>query len=91
MTIRHNTITACGGQGINIFSSNGAVSSPGDRLIIEENDIHTLTDQDPIYVGGNYVVIRNNYIHDYGTARGVHLDAIQSSGQQFSTCRSKGM
>jgi hypothetical protein len=83
VTIRKNTMYGCGGVGISFISGNAAVS-PGDRLLIENNEISSMVDQDMVYIGGNYVVIRNNYFHDYATTTGVHLDGIQHSGMPFS-------
>ena len=80
--IRHNRLANCGGNGITFNS--GTTTSPGDRLLIEDNEISSLTEFDAMYLGGNHVVIRNNYIHDIGTVLGAHIDGIQHSGQEFS-------
>src|SRR6185503_10518499 len=75
-------MSGCGGLGIEYASGKAAVS-PGDRLLIENNDI-SLINKDTIFIGGNYIVIRNNYLHDFSTTEGVHLDGIQHSTMPFA-------
>lgn len=88
VTIRSNTIHNCGVNGVSFFNALGV--SPGDRLVIEANEIYDLESSDALYIGGNDVVVRNNFIHDYTTLTGFHMDALQISGQPFTNALIEG-